>query len=143
MRGPVSPSIHRTRRITPQMRREGCNSLKHNTMGIDIITLYRECPDAVVKVKVSDIIEANRSLITEAIEQYEQSRRELDMTELMTGQEVEALLGISRTTRERWSRPDAFGQPPLLPKIKVGWQVRYRRADVEQVKVKEDFKYGK
>ena len=112
-------------------------------MGIDIITLYRECPDAVVKVKVSDIIEANRSLITEAIEQYEQSRRELDMTELMTGQEVEALLGISRTTRERWIRPDAFGQPPLLPKIKVGWQVRYRRADVEQVKVKEDFKYGK
>lgn len=49
-------------------------------MGIDIITLYKECPDAVVKVKVSDIIEANRSLISEAIDQYEKSRQELDMT---------------------------------------------------------------
>lgn len=112
-------------------------------MGIDIITLYKECPDAVVKVKVSDIIEANRSLISEAIDQYEKSRQELDMTELMTGQEVEEFLGISKTTRERWSKPDAFGQPPLLPKIKVGWQVRYKRSDVEQVKVKENFKYGK
>ena len=98
---------------------------------------------SVVKVKVSDIIEANRSLISEAIDQYEKSRQELDMTELMTGQEVEEFLGISKTTRERWSKPDAFGQPPLLPKIKVGWQVRYKRSDVEQVKVKEDFKYGK
>lgn len=85
-------------------------------MGIDIITLYKECPDAVVNVKVGDIIEANRSLISEAIEQYEKSRQELDMSELMTGQEVEKFLGISKTTRERWSKPDAFGQPPLLPK---------------------------
>lgn len=70
-------------------------------MGIDIITLYKECPDAVVNVKVGDIIEANRSLISEAIEQYEKSRQELDMSELMTGQEVERFLGISKTTRER------------------------------------------
>lgn len=111
-------------------------------MGIDLISLYKECPDAVVKVKVGDIVEANRSLIAEAIEKYEKSHAAVEMNELMTGREVELYLGISRSTRERWSKPEEDGKPAYLPKTKVGWLVRYRREDVEKVKVREDELYG-
>jgi predicted DNA-binding transcriptional regulator AlpA len=110
-------------------------------MEIDIIRLYRECPEATLTVKVSDLIEANRSLVAEAIQNYEEVHKQVEMNDLLTGQEVEQYLGISRATRERWGKPDAFGQPPMLPKIKVGWLVRYKKADVENVKVKLDYKH--
>ncbi len=105
--------------------------------------LYKECPDAVVKVRVSDIVEANRSLLAEAITQFEEAHKAIDETKLMLANEVMDYLQVSRNTLDRWGLPGDFGEPPYLPKIKVGVSVRYNREDVERVKVREEERHAR
>ncbi len=136
-------SRHRTRYATTQAYRKGGIPKYTYGMGIDILELYKECPDAVIKVKVSDIVEANRSLLAEAITQFEKAHETFDATQMMSAEEVMKYLQVSRNTLDRWAKVGEFGEPPYLPKIKVGVSVRYNKEDVERVKVREEERHAR
>ncbi len=50
----------------------------------------------------------------------------MDNDELLTPEQVAVYLQVSLATLARWRR-----QAPSLPFVRAGFQIRYRRADVE------------
>lgn len=93
----------------------------------NLVQLSKECPNVVVQVKLSDLLEANESLI-------EQSKRELE--QLITDQNTETypsrekvmqMLGVSPATLWRWQK---IG---YLTPLNVGGKRRYKMSDITRI----------
>ncbi len=100
-------------------------------MGIDIITLAKECPDMVVSVKVTDLLEAFRKVIEEN-QEIQLPKAMIPAVQLsaesFSREETMELLGVSAPTLWRWMKNGY-----LVP-YKLGTKVRYRKNDVLKLK---------
>ncbi len=109
-------------------------------MGIDILALYQEHPNAVLTVKASDIVNASREILRETIQELEETHRKQSLEDSIGLEEVSRILGISRSTLDRWSLPGPDGEPPYLPRFKAGVSVRYNIEDINRIREREEAK---
>ena len=92
-------------------------------MNIDIIELAKACPDAIISVKVSDLIKANEALIARTKEQLEQIITDQSVETYPSRKKVAELLDVNLSTLWRWAKQG------LLVPIEVGGRLRYKMSD--------------
>lgn len=98
-------------------------------MGIDVYTLYIEYPDAIIQVKVGDLVEAARQFAKDLESLKESTRKDRNLPDtLFTKREVMDLLGISETTLWRWHTKYDYLHP-----IMVGSERRWSRKDISAI----------
>ena len=73
-------------------------------MNIDIIELAKACPDAIISVKVSDLIEANEALVARTKEQLEQIITDQSVETYPSREKVAELLDVDLSTLWRWAK---------------------------------------
>ncbi len=72
-------------------------------MGIDLYTLAIECPDTVIQIKASDLVEAAHVFVKDIALLAESETKEPNNPKtLLTKREVMELLSVSETTLWRW-----------------------------------------
>ena len=82
--------------------------------------------DITLTVKGNDLLTFAKTLVKETAAEVEQKiKAENKPDELLTRQEVAEMLGVTLTTLYHWNNKG------ILPTIKIGNKVRYRRSDVE------------
>ena len=96
-------------------------------MNIDIIELAKACPDAIISVKVSDLIKANEALIARTKEQLEQIITDQSVETYPSRKKVAELLDVNLSTLWRWAKKG------LLVPIEVGGRLRYKMSDVRRM----------
>jgi hypothetical protein len=96
-------------------------------MNIDIIELAKACPDAIISVKVSDLIKANEALIARTKEQLEQIITDQSVETYPSRKKVAELLDVNLSTLWRWAKQG------LLVPIEVGGRLRYKMSDVRRM----------
>ena len=85
-------------------------------------------PNAILQITASDLCEFANQLINSATEVARLQIQRADISkELLTIDEVAAMLKVSKMTLHRWDKNG------VLKKIEVGGHRRYRRSDVEAV----------
>lgn len=85
-------------------------------------------PNAILQITASDLCEFANQLINSATEVARLQIQKADISkELLTIDEVAAMLKVSKMTLHRWDKNG------VLKKIEVGGHRRYRRSDVEAV----------
>ncbi len=83
--------------------------------------------DITLRIKGSDLIDFAQTLVKQtALEVEAKVKAENKPDELLTRQEVAKMLGVTLTTLFHWNNKG------ILPTIKIGNKVRYRRSDVEK-----------
>ena len=87
----------------------------------------QQCPEAVIMVKVGDLLEANKMLISETKQEMEQAIADEKAETYLLQAEVCQLLNVARSTLWRWKKTGY-----LLP-VAVGGQMRYKRSDVNKL----------
>lgn len=90
-----------------------------------LFELIEKYPELTVNIKLSDLVEANRILITETKESLEKHIEEANQETYPSVDEVTELLGVSKTTLWRWAKRDY-----LVP-IEVGGKRRYKMSEVK------------
>lgn len=94
---------------------------------IDIIELAKACPDAIISIKVGDLIEANEVLINRTKEQLEQIVTDANTETYPSREKVAEILGVDKSTLWRWAKRG------ILVPIEVGGKRRYRMSDVHRI----------
>ncbi len=94
---------------------------------VDIIELAKACPDAIISIKVGDLIEANEALINRTKEQLEQIVTDANTETYPSREKVAEILGIDKSTLWRWAKRG------ILVPIEVGGKRRYRMSDVRRI----------
>ena len=85
-------------------------------------------PNAILQISAGDLCEFANQLINSATEVARLQIQKADISkELLTIDEVAAMLKVSKMTLHRWDKNG------VLKKIEVGGHRRYRRSDVEAV----------
>ena len=85
-------------------------------------------PNAILQITAGDLCEFANQLINSATEVARLQIQKADISkELLTIDEVAAMLKVSKMTLHRWDKNG------VLKKIEVGGHRRYRRSDVEAV----------
>ena len=85
-------------------------------------------PNAILQITASDLCEFANQLINSATEVARLQIQKADISkELLTIDEVAAMLKVSKMTLHRWDKNG------VLKKIEVGGHRRYRRSDIEAV----------
>lgn len=92
-----------------------------------LIELAKACPDAIISIKVSDLIEANEALIAKTKEQLEQLITDQSVETYPSREKVAELLDVDLSTLWRWAKRG------LLVPIVIGGKHRYRMSDVRKV----------
>jgi len=83
--------------------------------------------DIIIQVKKSDLMAFAEKLTKETVEEVEKRiKAENKPDELLTRQQVAALLGVTLTTLWHWEKKE------ILVPLKIGSKVRYRRSDVDK-----------
>lgn len=98
----------------------------------DLFELSELLPDLTVSVKLSDLLQANRQLLADAIDMSASSTAKAEKNELtssayITREQMMSDFGVSSTTLWRW---DKAGY--LIP-CKLGTRVLYKAEDVLKV----------
>lgn len=96
------------------------------TASFDLLEMAVKMPNAIFQINAGDLCAFAHQLINEAaaVARLQMERADLSK-ELLTIDEVAALLKVSKMTLHRWDKSG------VLCKIEVGGQRRYRRSDVE------------
>lgn len=94
---------------------------------VDIIELAKACPDAIISIKVGDLIEANEALINRTKEQLEQIVTDANTETYPSREKVAEILGVDKSTLWRWAKRG------ILVPIEVGGKRRYRMSDVRRM----------
>ncbi len=94
---------------------------------VDIIELAKACPNAIISIKVGDLIEANEALINRTKEQLEQIVTDANTETYPSREKVAEILGIDKSTLWRWAKRG------ILVPIEVGGKRRYRMSDVRRM----------
>lgn len=95
---------------------------------VNLLEVAKQFPDMSITVRLEDLMEANRSLLAELLEQesLEREKRSKEETYL-TRDQVMDMLNISSTTLWRWMK-----QKYLVP-IEIGAKRLYLRSEVERL----------
>ena len=95
---------------------------------VNLLEVAKQFPDMSITVRLEDLMEANRSLLAELLEQesVEREKRSKEETYL-TRDQVMDMLNISTTTLWRWMK-----QKYLVP-IEIGAKRLYLRSEVERL----------
>lgn len=96
------------------------------TSSVDILEMATRMPNTIFQINAGDLCEFAHRLISQAadIARLQMERADLSK-ELLTIDEVSAMLKVSKMTLYRWDKAG------LLTKIEVGGKRRYRRSEVE------------
>lgn len=95
---------------------------------LNLIEMAAYMPNAIFQLTAADLCEFGRQLIDQAAEIARMQMKRADLSkELLTIDEVAAMLKVSKMTLYRWDKEG------ILVKIEVGGKRRYRRSDVEAV----------
>lgn len=98
-----------------------------NKMSNKIIELAKACPDAIISVKVADLIEANEALVARTKEQLEQILTDQSVETYPSREKVAEILDVDLSTLWRWAKRG------LLVPIEIGGKRRYKMSDVRRM----------
>ena len=92
------------------------------------LTVLKTSPEQIIyQIKGSDLANIIDKAIKETAAEVEAKLKAAQTPdELLTRQQVADLLGVTLTTLFHWNNKG------ILPTIKIGSKVRYRRSDIEQ-----------
>ena len=97
----------------------------------DLIALAAEHSEITISIKLCDLIEANKALIQEAVNNYKESiikAHEKEKAEnAISSKKAMKILHVSQPTLWRWAHAGY-----LVP-FKVGSKNRYRMSDIERI----------
>lgn len=96
-------------------------------MEVNLIELAKVCPEAIISVKVGDLIEANEALVAKTKEQLEQLITDQTAETYPSRQKVAEILDVDLSTLHRWAKRG------LLVPIEIGGKRRYRMSDVRRM----------
>lgn len=96
-------------------------------MEANLIELAKACPEAIISVKVGDLIEANEALVAKTKEQLEQIITDQATETYPSRQKVAEILDVDLSTLHRWAKRG------LLVPIEIGGKRRYRMSDVRRM----------
>ena len=96
-------------------------------MEANLIALAKACPDAIISVKVSDLIEANEALVARTKEQLEQIITDQATETYPSREKVAELLDVDLSTLWRWAKRG------LLVPIEIGGKRRYKMSDIRRI----------
>lgn len=96
-------------------------------MEANLIELAKACPDAIISVKVGDLIEANEALVAKTKEQLEQLITDSATETYPSRQKVAEILDVDLSTLHRWAKRG------LLVPIEIGGKRRYKMSDVRRM----------
>lgn len=94
---------------------------------MNLIEFATQCPDAIVSIKIGDLVEANKQLIEQTRDALSKSIRDKEQTHYLTRDMVLEMLNISSPTLWRWAKTGY-----LVP-INVGGQKRYKSTDIDEI----------
>lgn len=97
------------------------------TKSMNIIEFATQCPDAIISIKIGDLVEANKQLIEQTRDALSKSIRDKEETRYLTRDMVMEMLNISSPTLWRWAKTGY-----LVP-INFGGQRRYRSTDIDEI----------
>ena len=100
---------------------------ENQTRGMDLIEVARQCPDLTVSIRLGDLIEANQSLVEEALMRLEKSVAESRTEIYLSRTKVMEMLEVASATLWRWEKCGY-----LVP-LSVGGKKRYRRTDIQRL----------
>jgi hypothetical protein len=96
-------------------------------MGIDIITIAKQCPGTILAVRADDLVEANARLIDQVRADLERDIARKQSVVYLTRKQVIAKLNIVPSTLWRWQK-----RGYLVP-VKVGGENRYKSTDIDRI----------
>lgn len=96
-------------------------------MTTNLIQAAKECPDLVVSIKLSDLMEANTLLIANVKSELEQTIADQNAETYLSRDKVKEILEIGDTTLWRWQKSGY-----LVP-INVGGKRRFRKSDINRI----------
>lgn len=92
-----------------------------------LIELAKACPDAIISIKIGDLIEANEELIQKTKEQLEQLVTDANTETYPSRKKVAEMLDVDKSTLWRWAKRG------ILVPIEIGGKRRYRMSDVRRM----------
>ena len=95
--------------------------------GMGLIEVARQCPDLTVSIRLGDLIEANQSLVEEALMRLEKSVAESRTEIYLSRTKVMEMLEVASATLWRWEKCGY-----LVP-LSVGGKKRYRLSDIQRL----------
>lgn len=96
-------------------------------MDANLLELAKACPDAIISVKIGDLIEANEALVAKTKEQLEQIITDQAAETYPSREKVAELLDVDKSTLWRWAKRG------ILVPIEIGGKRRYKMSDVRRM----------
>lgn len=96
-------------------------------METNLIELAKVCPNAIISVKIGDLIEANEALVAKTKEQLEQIITDQAAETYPSREKVAELLDVDKSTLWRWAKRG------ILVPIEIGGKRRYKMSDVRRM----------
>lgn len=96
-------------------------------MESNLIELAKACPNAIISVKIGDLIEANEALVAKTKEQLEQIITDQATETYPSREKVAELLDVDKSTLWRWAKRG------ILVPIEIGRTRRYKMSDVRRM----------
>lgn len=93
----------------------------------NLVQAAKECPDLVVSIKLSELVEANTLLIADTKRELEQLITDANTETYPSRDKVMEMLGVCEATLWRWAKNGY-----LVP-LNVGGKRRYRMSDVKRI----------
>ena len=97
----------------------------------NILKLAAEFPEITISIKLADLIEANKALVQDVVNNYKESIIKAHETEkaenAISSKKAMKILHVSQPTLWRWAHAGY-----LVP-FKVGSKNRYRMSDIEKI----------
>ena len=89
--------------------------------------MAKACPNAIISVKIGDLIEANEALVAKTKEQLEQIITDQTAETYPSREKVAEILDVDLSTLWRWAKRG------LLVPISIGGRRRYKMSDVRRL----------
>ena len=89
--------------------------------------MAKACPNAIISVKIGDLIEANEALVAKTKEQLEQIITDQTAETYPSREKVAEILDVDLSTLWRWAKRG------LLVPISIGGTRRYKMSDVRRL----------
>lgn len=96
-------------------------------MTTNLIDAAKQCPNLIVSIKLSELVEANTLLIADAKRELEQLITDANTETYPSREKVMELLGVCEATLWRWQKNGY-----LVP-LNVGGKRRYKMSDVKRI----------
>lgn len=94
---------------------------------MSIIELAKACPDAIISVRVADLLEANEELIRKTKCELEEQVTDQHAETYPSRQKVAEILDVDLTTLHRWA------QRGILVPLSIGGKRRYKMSEVRRL----------